>query len=97
MENKTFGHGNNWKYNACVGKNSGGDNHVIYMDGFERAVRILAQSSLEAGRGSDWEDYRSYPHVDAVIYPICFCARHHAELFIKNSIRDVGTILKVSD
>lgn len=68
------------RYNACVGNNGFVDSRS-YGDGFAEAVDILT-SALEAN------DDRG--QLDTLIYPICFCARHHVELFLKEQIVVIG-------
>lgn len=67
-------------YNACVGNNGFVDSRS-YGDGFAEAVDLLTHA-LESN------DHRS--QLDTLIYPICFCARHHVELFLKEQIEAIG-------
>jgi hypothetical protein len=80
--NKTFNPGahGTQSLNACVGNNGFVDSRS-YGDGFAEAVDILT-SALESN------DHRS--QLDTLIYPICFCARHHVELFLKEQIVVIG-------
>jgi hypothetical protein len=80
--NKTFNPGahGTQSLNACVGNNGFVDSKS-YGDGFAEAVDILT-SALES------HDNRG--QLDTLIYPICFCARHHVELFLKAQIVAIG-------
>jgi hypothetical protein len=66
-------------YNACVGNNGFVDSRS-YGDGFAEAVDLLTHA-LES------DDHRG--QLDTLIYPICFCARHHVELFLKEQIEAI--------
>ncbi|MEW7850514.1 hypothetical protein AB2N08_17630 [Massilia aurea] len=79
--NKTFNPGDDdGMFNACVGENGFVDKQT-YSIGFAEAVDILT-SALEA------MDERA--NLDTLIYPICFCARHHVELFLKAQIDQIA-------
>lgn len=79
--NKTFNPGDDdGMFNACVGENGFVDKQT-YSIGFAEAVDILS-SALEA------MDKRA--NLDTLIYPICFCARHHVELFLKAQIDQIA-------
>jgi hypothetical protein len=82
--NRTFNSGADGTrhYNACVGNNGFVDSKS-YGDGFAEAVDILT-SALES------DDHRG--QLDTLIYPICFCARHHVELFLKAQIIAIGSM-----
>ena len=72
--------------NACVGNNGYVDQRS-YGDGFADAVKILTKAIV------DGKDKNAY--LDTLIYPICFCARHHIELFLKKQIIIIQDIRKV--
>jgi len=76
--NKTFNPGpeGTRSYNACVGNNGFVDRRS-YGDGFAEAVDLLTSALLT-------DDHRG--QLDTLIYPICFCARHHVELFVKEQL-----------
>jgi hypothetical protein len=85
--NKTFNQGDGSGHlNACVGENGYVDKQT-YGTGFAEAVDILT-AALEAS------DERT--HLDTLIYPICFCARHHVELFLKAQIEAISSMREVS-
>jgi len=74
-------------YNACVGENTGAvENTPIYADGFEKATEVLLVSlglAPPPGARSTWARGRIE---DLMVYPICYCARHHVELAIKHML-----------
>lgn len=72
--------------NACVGNNGYVDQRS-YSDGFADAVKILTKELI----GQENEDAQ----LDTLIYPICFCARHHIELFLKKQLIIIQDIRKV--
>lgn len=74
-DNNTFRPGNNFHYNACVGKN-GFNDISSYEDGYHDAVNILFEQLIKE---------RKY-HVDTLVYPILFSARHRIELFFKKFV-----------
>ena len=69
------------------------DDHA-YMLGFAQAAMALVRAAInpqptEASAATLEElvdDGEVGVHIDAVVYPICFCARHHVELFLKAQI-----------
>ncbi|GGE82085.1 hypothetical protein [Massilia psychrophila] len=81
--NKTFNAGipGSQFLNACVGTNGHVDKRS-YSLGFAEAVDILMHTVTEDQGGT----------IDALIYPICFCARHQLELFIKEQIDAISPI-----
>lgn len=86
--NKTFNAGEQGTHllNACVGNNGLVDKRS-YSDGFKDAVEILTSGIL---------NIRSKGQIDTLIYPICFCARHHIELFLKNQIELISNMRKIA-
>ncbi|MGL6525013.1 hypothetical protein ACSZNV_08290 [Aeromonas hydrophila] len=84
-------------YNACVGENTAGDNSYGYKWGFEQAVYILSSAAIQ-GEFHDptvnQEESQEYACLDAIIYPVCFCARHFIELFIKHHTKKVMSLIK---
>ncbi|MFP3586390.1 hypothetical protein SCB29_22395 [Paraburkholderia sp. SIMBA_055] len=78
--------------NACVGENTAGDNSYGYMTGFAQATEVL----LEAAKKQYYEvagtDEMRGVYMDALIYPICFCMRHHIELFLKRQLLKVSRL-----
>jgi len=71
--NKTFNIGNNTHLNACVG-NNGIQDHYKYGYGYDEAVSLLILASENTAT------------IDAIIYPLVFCARHRIELFLKDQL-----------
>lgn len=93
MHNKTFSSGDNFHLNACVGDNSGlSDNRYGYSRGFSDAVRILLSTAINGNYRDFVTGEESAAMIDGLIYPICFCARHHVELFLKRQILVVSGI-----
>ncbi|MDQ1812869.1 hypothetical protein RBA41_06080 [Massilia sp. CCM 9210] len=76
--NKTFNPGSEGTthLNACVGNNGFVDKRS-YGTGFAEAVDILTTAIQHSEKRAS---------LDTLIYPICFCARHHVELFLKAQI-----------
>ncbi len=79
-ENGTFHTGDFVSYNACVGYNGTNDLET-YEIGYDIAVKQLINSTKS-----------SHIPVDAIIYPIAFCARQKLELFLKDMIKHLGYI-----
>jgi len=78
--------------NAAVGANGFGDLDYAYREGFMQAtLTLLAAASTESYVDPE-TDENTYVSVDALVYPICFNARHFIELFLKDSIRGVSTL-----
>jgi hypothetical protein len=71
--NKTFNIGET-HFNACVG-NNGVQDHETYGLGYHEATLKM----IEACKNHSVT-------LDAIIYPIVFCARHRIELFLKDSL-----------
>lgn len=79
--------GNDWEFNACVGINTGSsDNSIGYAGGFEKAAEVLLASIGVPRPDISPQAWGSDPLVDMLVYPICFCARHHVELSIKRML-----------
>jgi hypothetical protein len=90
--NKTFTDGPYSHLNACVGNNTGGDSEYGYVKGFSQAVSILISAAQREKFIDPVTGENEYAYMDALIYPIGFCARHHIELFLKRQIQIVRTI-----
>ena len=76
-----------WYLNACVGANTGAhDNSVGDSGGFQAAAEILLRLSRVATPPRAHEHWGANPIVDMLVYPICYCARHHAELVLKSAL-----------
>lgn len=79
--------GNDMEFNACVGRNTGSyDNSIGYAGGFEKAAELLLSSLGVRKPEISAQSWGREPLVDMLVYPICFCARHHVELSIKRMI-----------
>lgn len=79
--------GNDMEFNACVGRNTGShDNSIGYADGFVKAAELLLSSLGVRKPEISPQSWGREPLVDMLVYPICFCARHHVELSIKRMI-----------
>ncbi|KLD72223.1 hypothetical protein [Xanthomonas pisi] len=79
--------GNDMEFNACVGRNTGSyDNSIGYADGFEKAAEMLLSSLGVRKPEISQQSWGREPLVDVLVYPICFCARHHVELSIKRML-----------
>lgn len=87
---KVFASGPHPHLNACVGKNTYSDNSYGYMAGFAQATEVL----LAAAKTQYFEDTETGEtkgvFMDALIYPICFCMRHHIELFLKRQLSKIS-------
>ena len=93
MKNKTFRPDfENPSQNAIVGAYWIGDLGYAYREGFMQATMAL----LAAANAESYDDPNTgetvFVYVDALIYPICFNARHFIELFLKDSIRAVSAL-----
>lgn len=87
-----FASGPDFALNACVGNNTGSSDDSGYITGFAQAALVLiaaakVQSFKDPTTGDEIAVYQ-----DALIYPICFNARHHIELFLKRQIRRVAAL-----
>lgn len=87
---------NSFSLNACVGHNTGSrDNSESYSDGFQIGTEVLLKAagvSAPDGAGEKWGEY---PPVDALVYPICYGARHHAELVLKRIAQQSWELYKL--
>jgi len=93
MENRSFRPDfSNPHQNAIVSGNWAGDLGYAYREGFMQATLVLlaaaaAESYVDPNTGET-----AVVFVDALVYPICFNARHFIELFLKDSIRAVSAL-----
>lgn len=88
--------GDDWFLNACVGKNTGShDNSVGYSGGFQSAAELMLRTLSVPVPPKASEDWGAYPLVDMLVYPICYCARHHVELVLKASLPKAWAIFKI--
>lgn len=93
-QERLFKSGPNAHLNACVGTNGGQLGDHAYVLGFAQAAMVLVRraidpprSEISAAQVAELEDDGEVgAHIDALVYPICFCARHHVELFLKRQI-----------
>lgn len=92
MTTKLFDIGLNPDLNACVGNNTGSDDDHGYVTGFAQAARALIATAKQQGYVDSDSDERVTVYVDALIYPIGYCARHHIELFLKRQIARVSSL-----
>lgn len=90
--NKTFRNGPRQHLNACVGENSGTDNRNGYTLGFGDAVNVLLTAAMQEQYIDAITESAEGTFMDALIYPICFCARHYIELFLKREIQNISRI-----
>jgi len=93
MENNSFRPDfNNPHQNAVVGAYWDGDLSYAYRQGFMQAtLALLAAASTECYIDPQ-TDESNVVFLDALVYPICFNARHFIELFLKDSIRSVSAL-----
>lgn len=92
--NATFGPGDHWFLNACVGSNTGANTWEGYRGGFQAGAEVLlaaAGVSRPEGASESW----GMPNVDYLVYPVCLCARHHVELSLKLAIPLAWKIFKL--
>ena len=92
IRNKTFSDGPDFAQNACVGDNSGIENKNGYAWGFSQAVEVMAAAVLNGGYIDCETGEKKYASVDGLVYPLCFCARHHMELFLKREVAFISRI-----
>lgn len=92
MTNKLFGVGPNLDLNACVGDNTGSDDDHGYVTGFAQAALALIAAAKQQGYIDTDSNEHVAVYVDALIYPIGYCARHHIELFLKRQIARVSSL-----
>lgn len=86
MKNKTFLPGADPSLNAVVGNSWPVDKNYSYVLGFEQAVEVLLASAVQELYVDPITQEPKAVYIDALIYPICFCARHFIELFLKRQI-----------
>ena len=93
MKNKSFRTDfSNPHQNAVVGAHWFGDLDHAYREGFMQAtLALLAAAAAESYVDPNTEE-NTVVFVDALVYPICFNARHFIELFLKDSIRSVSAL-----
>jgi hypothetical protein len=82
MMNKTF-HANRIRFNACVGFNGNFDIDA-YAFGYSEAEKILVD-----------ETKKGNTTIDAIVYPILFCARHFIELTLKHQLSILSNINQI--
>jgi hypothetical protein len=88
--------GYDWSLNACVGNNTGSrDNSGGYSAGFQSAAEIMLRILNVPRPPSASETWGGYPLVDVLVYPLCYCARHHVELVLKASLPKAWAIFKI--
>lgn len=92
MHNKTFEPGPNPSLNAVVGKGWSFDKNHAYMTGFDQAVEVLLSAAMNESFVDPETGDAKAVYIDALVYPICFCARHFIELFLKRQIAQISTL-----
>jgi hypothetical protein len=78
--------------NALVGPHWIGDISHAYREGFKQATLALLAAATAEFYVDPHTDEDVHVYVDAIVYPICFNARHFLELFLKDSIRGVSAL-----
>ncbi len=86
--------------NACVGRNGGQLGDHAYVLGFAQAAMALLRTAIEPPRPKEpigsfediVDDGDVGAYMDALVYPICFSARHHIELFLKRQIARLAEV-----
>jgi hypothetical protein len=91
-----FGPGPDFSLNACVGDNTGSDDDYNYVLGFAQAALALVAVAKQQFYRQPGSRKKVSVYQDALIYPICFNARHHIELFLKRQIQRVAWLRKVN-
>lgn len=87
---------NSSSLNACVGHNTGSrDNSESYSDGFQIGTEVLLKAAGVSAPDGASERWGEYPPVDALVYPICYGARHHAELVLKRIAQQMWELYKL--
>lgn len=82
--------------NACVGRNTGShDNAVGYSGGFQAAAETMLRLLDVPTPPKAHENWGANQLVDMLVYPICYCARHHVELVLKASLPKAWAIFKL--
>lgn len=95
-----FTDGPNPFLNACVGTNGGQLGDHAYVLGFAQAAMALLRTAIEPPRPKESvgsfedlvDDGDIGAYMDALVYPICFSARHHIELFLKRQIARLAEV-----
>lgn len=91
-DEEVFGSGPDFSLNACVGDNTGSDDDYGYVVGFaQAALALIAVAKRQYFVDPDTNE-QVVAYQDALIYPICFNARHHIELFLKRQIQRVASL-----
>lgn len=86
--------------NACVGTNGGQVGDHAYVLGFAQAAMALLRIAINPPRQEESTDSLEDlvddgdvgAYMDALVYPICFSARHHIELFMKRQIARLAEV-----
>lgn len=92
MKNRTFAPGQDTHLNAVIGSDWPTDKTYSYVLGFEQAVEVLLAAATEEYYIDPAQQEPRAVYIDALIYPICFCARHFIELFLKRQITLVSAL-----
>jgi hypothetical protein len=93
MENDSFRFDSELPHlNAAVGQNWAGSNEYGYMIGFGQAVDVLLATAVNETYFDPYTEEQKSVYIDALVYPICYCARHFVELFLKRQIRAVSAL-----
>lgn len=93
MENKSFRPDfSNPHQNAVVGGYGNGDLGYAYREGFMQSTLALLAAAASESYVDPNTGKTAFVFVDALVYPICFNARHFIELFLKDSIRGVSAL-----
>jgi len=79
--------------NAVVGGYWAKSKDYTVCDGFMQATLALL-AVAEAGGYTPTNDDCGYVSIDALVYPICFNARHFIELFLKDAIHAISGLNK---
>ncbi|SAK72184.1 hypothetical protein AWB75_03845 [Caballeronia catudaia] len=69
-----------------------GDNGHAYMTGFAQAAEVLLAAAKQQHFVVPETGEMQAVYMDALIYPICFCMRHHIELFLKRQLETVSRL-----
>jgi hypothetical protein len=93
MKNKLFRPDfHNPSQNAIVGAYCAGDLGYAYREGFMQATLALLAAATAESYDDPNTGETALVFMDALVYPICFNARHFIELFLKDSIRAVAAL-----
>lgn len=93
MENKSFRPDfSRPQQNAVVGPSLPGDLGYAYREGFKQSTLALLAVAAEESYYDPSTGENTLVFVDALVYPICFNARHFIELFLKDSIRVASSL-----